>query len=103
MSAAGALIHMAAHRGGAATLDGYEHSEMQPGEPRGWPVRQSVAGGGYDIGQLQEWPLHSLLTGTAFRVRYRCEGERIERAGGSFEMPIRQVQVTAGRLEIGVA
>jgi hypothetical protein len=94
---------MATHRGGAAPLDGYEHFEVQPGEPRGRPVHESVAGGGYDIGQLQEWPLHSLLAGTVYRVRGRRKGERIEGAGSGTKMPLRQVQVTAGRLQIGVA
>jgi len=76
---------------------------VQPGEPRGRPVHESVAGGGYDIGQLQEWPFHLFLAGTVFRVRGRREGERVEWAGGRFEMALRQVQVTAGRLQIGVA
>ena len=35
MAAAGALIQMAAHRGGAAPLDGDEDSQVQPGEPGG--------------------------------------------------------------------
>src|ERR1035438_3725529 len=68
MAAAGALIQMAAQRGGAAPLDGHQHSEVQPVEPRGGPVHESLAGSDYDIGQLQEWPLHSLLTGTAFQI-----------------------------------
>ena len=100
MAAAGALIQMAAHRGGATLLDGYQDFKMHPGEPRGGPVHESVAGGGNDIGQLQEWPLHSLFAGTVFRVRR--QGERIERAWSGFEMPLRQVQVPTGRLQIGV-
>lgn len=103
MTAARALIHMATHRGGAAPLDGYQHFEVQPGEPRGRPVHESVAGGGYDIGQLQPWPLHSLLAGAVDPVRGRRQSERIERAGGSLKVPLRQVQVTAGRLQIGMA
>ena len=103
MAAAGALIQMAAHRGGAAPLDGYEYFEVQPGEPRGRPIDESVAGGGYDIGQLQEWPLHLFLAATVFRVRGRREVERIERASGRLEMALRQMQVTAGRLQIGMA
>ena len=94
---------MATHCGGAAALDGYEHFEVQPGEPRRRPVHESVAGSGYDIGQLQEWPLHSLLAAAVYRVRGRRKGERIERAVGRLEMPLRQVEVTAGRLQIGVA
>ena len=57
---------MTAHRGGAALLDGYQDFKMHPGEPRGRPVYESVAGGGYDIGQLQEWPLHSTSFGKPF-------------------------------------
>jgi hypothetical protein len=75
MTAAGALIQVAAHRGGAAPLDGYEYFEVQPGEPSGGPVHESVTGGGYDIGQLQEWPCHSLRAASVFRVRSgrQCE------------------------------
>ena len=68
MAAAGALIQMAAHRGGAAPLDGYEYFEVQPGEPRRRLIHESMAGGGYDIGQLQEWPFHSLLVASVFEV-----------------------------------
>jgi len=50
MAAAGALIQMSAHRGGAAPLDGYQYFEVQPGEPSRGPVHESVTGGGYDIG-----------------------------------------------------
>jgi hypothetical protein len=69
MAAAGALIQMAAHRGGAAPLDGYEYSQVQPGEPGRGPVRESMPGGGHDIGQFQEWPCLSLPAGSVFRVR----------------------------------
>ena len=69
MAAAGALIQVAAHRGGAAPLDGYEYFEVQPSEPGVGPVHEAVTGGGYDIGQLQEWPCHSLLAASVFRVR----------------------------------
>jgi hypothetical protein len=69
MTAAGALIQMATDRGGAAPLDGYEYFEVQPVEPVGWLVYESVTRGGYDIGQLQEWPCHSLFAAGIFRVR----------------------------------
>ena len=88
ITAAGALVCMAAHRGGAASLDGDQDSKMQPGEPRGRPVHEMVAHRGYDIGQLQERPLHSLLAASAFRVRGCRKRQRIERAGGGFQMPL---------------
>src|SRR5580698_7804824 len=43
MAAAGALIQMAGHCGGAAPLDGYEYFEVQPGEPSRGPVHESVS------------------------------------------------------------
>ena len=67
MTTAGALIQMTAHRGGAALLDGYQDFKMHPGEPRGRPARESVAGGGYDIGQLQEWPFIHFFREPFFR------------------------------------
>ncbi len=69
MGTAGALIQMTSHGGGAAALDGDEHLQVQPGEPGGRAVCESMACGGYDIGQLQERPCHSLLAARAFRVR----------------------------------
>src|SRR5579862_6223649 len=89
MAAAGALIQMAAHRGGAAPLDGHEYFEVQPGEPAGGLVHESTPGGGYDLGQLRERPFHSLLVASVFRIRGCRQRERIERAGSSFEMPLR--------------
>ena len=67
MAAAGALVRMPAHCGGAASLDGNKHLQVQPGEPCGGPIQESVACCAYQIGQLQEWPRH-LLTGFAQRV-----------------------------------
>ena len=90
MAAAGALVYMASHRGGAASLDGVQDLKMQPSEPCRRPVHESVACGGYDVGQLREWPLHLLLAVAVFRAERR-ERQRIERAGGGFEMPSRQV------------
>ena len=92
---------MATHCDSAAPLDRNEYFEVQPCEPGGRPIHESVAGGDYDIGQLQRWPLHSLLAGTVDRGRRK--GERIERTVGRLEMPLRQVEVTAGRFQIGVA
>ena len=102
MATAGTLVQMAAHRCGTAPLDGPEYFQMQPGEPCGSPVHESATGSGYDIGQLQEWPLHSLLAGTALGLRGRREVERIKGTGGGFEMPLRHVQVTAGCPQVGV-
>ena len=69
MTAAGALVHMTSHRDRAASFDGDEHSQVDPREPGRRPVCESMGCCGYDIGQLQERPCHSLLAARAFRVR----------------------------------
>jgi hypothetical protein len=54
MAAAQTLIDMASQCGRAAAKDGPEHFEVQPGEPGGMPVDESLSCGAYDIGQLKE-------------------------------------------------
>ena len=66
---------MATHRGGAASLDGKQYLPVQPGEPGGRPIQESVARCAHEIGQLQEWPLHLLTAVTVFRIRPRREQE----------------------------
>jgi hypothetical protein len=44
-----------------------------------------MCGGGYDIGQLQERPSHLVAV---FRLRNGGEVERIQRAGGSFQVAL---------------
>src|SRR5215831_8295006 len=101
MAAGRALVQMAAHGSSATTLDRAEHFEMQPGEPRGWMICESVPRSGYDIGHLQQWPCHSILMAVVFRgLRER---ERVERTGGGSKMSLGKVQVAAGRFQIGVA
>lgn len=58
MAASGALVEMAAHCGGTASLDGVEYFQVQPGKPSRRAIDQTVTRYGYDIGQLQEWPVH---------------------------------------------
>jgi len=60
MAAAGALVQMATHGSGAASRDGKQHLAVQPGEPGGRPIQESVARCVNQIGQLQEWPFHVL-------------------------------------------
>ena len=102
MAAGGALVQVASHGGGSTSLDGDQNLQMQPGEPLGRMIHQPVTRGGDDIGQLQQWPCHSVLTRMFFRVRGRRKGERVQRAGGGFQMPFGKVQVTAGRLQAGM-
>lgn len=71
---------MTTHSERATSFDGAEHFEMEPGEPGGGMIHESVARG-YDVGQLQEWPLHSFLPGVVFLAGSRRERKRVERAG----------------------
>jgi hypothetical protein len=81
MAAARTLIDMATQRGGAAAKDGREHLEVQPGEPGGMPVDESLGCGAYDIGQLKEWPVHlTVLRLMLCAVWRRCRPECVERA-----------------------
>ena len=88
MAAGGALVQMTTHSDRATSFDGAEHFEMQPGEPGREMIHESVARG-YDVGQLQEWPLHSFLAGVVFRVGSRRERKRVERAGRGVQVPFR--------------
>src|SRR5580704_15573330 len=91
---------MATQRGGAASLDGNKYFQMHPREPTRRLVREVVGCGGYDIGQLNEWPLHSLIARGSLQLRDRGERERVEGIG----MPEKQLngmQVGAGFKQVG--
>jgi hypothetical protein len=98
MAAAGTLVQMTSHGGGSAALDCDEHLQMEPRKPGGRLVSEAMRGGGYDIGQLQERPIH--LPGV-FRTG-PGEVKRIERAGGGFQLAFRHVKVPRGRSDVVV-
>jgi len=100
MAAAGTLVHVTSHRGGPAALDGGKHLQVQPAKPGGRVVCEIVDCGGYDVGQLKERPVHLLAVS---RFRGCIESERVERAGGGFKVALRQMEVTAGGLQIAMA
>ena len=62
-----------------------------------WPAAVMISA------NFQSGPFIHFFSGTVFQVRGRRQGKRVERALSGFEMPLRQVQVTASRLQIGVA
>lgn len=100
MAATGALIQMTSHGGGAASFDGREHLQVQPGEPGGRVIGKVMCGGGYDIGQFQERPVH---LPAVFRLRGCGETERIQRACSGPEVALRQMEIPAGGLQISMA
>ena len=62
MAAVGALIEMAAQRGGAATLNRRQHFEMLPAEPAATRLDETLSGGADQIGHFQSGMLHELLS-----------------------------------------
>lgn len=92
---------MATHSNRATAFDGAEYFGMKPGEP-GWGMIHESVARGYDVGQLQEWPLHLFLAGFVFRVGSRRERKRVERAGSGSQVPFREVQISAGGLQAGM-
>ena len=103
MAAAQTLIDMASQCGRAAAKDGPEHFEVQPGEPGGMPVDESLSCGAYDIGQLKERSIHlTVLRFMLCAVLRRCQRECIKRARDCLESHLGQMKVTAGGLQIRV-
>lgn len=94
---------MATHCCGATSHDGKQYLPVQPGEPGRRLIQESVACCGYEIGQLQQWPVHLFIAVTVFRIRLRGERERVEGTCRGVEMPLRQVQVPAGGFQVGMA
>ena len=103
MPATGALVQMATHRGGAASLDGHKYFQMHPREPARRPVREVVGCGGDDIGQLNEWPLHSLIARSSLQLRDWGKRERVEWTGGRLDVALRQMEIATRRSQIGMA
>jgi hypothetical protein len=75
MAASRALVQMTTQGGGAAAPDSKQYLPVQPGAPGGRPVQESVTGGAYEIGQLQQWPLHLRTAAVVCRVRLGREQE----------------------------
>src|SRR5262252_9117380 len=60
MPAAGALVDVAAQRGGAAADDSGQDLQVQPGEPFSAALVKRGSRGADQIGHLQWWPRHHL-------------------------------------------
>ena len=64
-------------------------------------IEKSFGCGAYDIGQLDEWPMHLTLL-RSILCRFH-QGERVQRARRGFEPCLRQMQITAGGFQIRMA
>src|SRR4051794_17460167 len=85
----------------AATQDGIQYFEMQPGEPLLALLVKALSGCADHIGHLNRWPRHLR------RARWAGTGSKhrqgIQRAGGSADMPLGHMKVDGGLLQIAVA
>ena len=68
MPALGALVAMAAERGGAAARDGVQHFDMRPVQPAPAPFEEAGAAGANNISHLEGWPVHLLARFTLPRT-----------------------------------
>jgi len=63
MSAAGALINMAAEGSGATARNGPQDLDMGPAEPVAVACDEVCSRAANDVGHLELWPTHLLLLG----------------------------------------
>ena len=71
MAASRTTIPMAAQRGRAATLDGVEHTQVQPRQPGPVLLDEAPLVLSDDIGHLERWPVHRLCN---FRESFTLSG-----------------------------
>ena len=93
MPAAGALVDVAAERGGAAADDGGQDLQMQPGEPFPAALTERVSGCAEQVGHLQWWPRH-LFGG---------ERQRIQRTRGGSHVALVKMDVDHRLTQVGMA
>ena len=93
MAAVGTLVVVTAERRSAATDDGGQDLQVQPGEPFPAALVKGSSGCADQVGHLQRWPCHL----------FRSERERVQGAGCGPHMALREVDVNHGFAQVGVA
>ena len=88
---------MSAESGGPAAQNGVERLPMRPAETHPGALEKCGPGGADDVGHLQRRPVHGCLRGVRLAGR-----QRVERARGGLQMPVRKMQVDGGRLQVTV-
>ena len=92
MSAAAALIDMAAESGGATARDGQQDLTVNPAEPVTVARDEVRSFAANDVGHFELWPTHLLLLGRpAF-----LEQQRIQRTSRGMQVPLRGVEIASG-------
>ncbi len=85
MSAAHALIEMAAQSGGPTPGNRSQHFDVLPTEPVAIPFDEGSSRSADQIGHLEGWPAHLLF-----------QLQRVQRTRGRVEMALRKMQVDRG-------
>ena len=93
MPAVGTLVDVTAESRSAATDDGGQDLQMQPGELFPAALVKGVSGCADQVGHLQRWPCHL----------FRGERQRVQGAGRGSHMALRQADVNHGFAQVGVA
>jgi hypothetical protein len=74
MSAAGALINMAAEGSGATARNGPQDLDMGPAEPEAVECDEVCSRAANDVGHLEPWPTHLLLLGRPAFLELEAKG-----------------------------
>ncbi len=96
IAAVGTLIQMPTESDGATTFDGAQHLQMLCCKPVAVLLDEIMSGHTDQIGHLPLLPLHLLLL-------FFSKRERVQRAGGSADMTLREVQVDGGFFQIAMS
>src|SRR3984885_13922505 len=96
--AGSALIEMPAQGGGATARDGPQHFEVLPGDPFTAAFDEGASCGANQIGHLEGWPVHLIA------LRYLVfQLERVQRTRGGVEVPLGEMEIDGGFLQVTVA
>ena len=99
MPAAGTAVAMSTQRSGAAARDRQQDLLVLPVDPALTPLEKRLPGKANDIGHLQGRPVH------AFLVCSPCvrSVSAVQRTGGCAEMPLGEMQIDRGLLQVTMA
>src|ERR1700674_5824291 len=96
--AVGALIEMPAQGGGATARDGPQHLEVLPCDPFTAAFDEGASCGANQIGHLERRPVHLIA------LRYLVfQLERVQRTRGGVEVPLGEMEIDGGFLQVTVA
>jgi hypothetical protein len=99
MSAAGALIDMAAEGSRATARNGPQDLEVGPAEPVTVALDEVPSCAANNVGHLQLWPTHLLLLERPVFLQH----QRVQWTGSGMQVPLREVEIAGGFFQIVMA